>query len=242
MRRFVDFIAPALPYRLAASLDHFTNHKKFYYPFGGPVNGSTARAEVIRELIEFCGIERIVETGTFRGTTTEWFSSFGLPVISYEIMPRYAEFARMRLRKRENVTVVTAESSEGLEALVSSGADLDTPTLFYLAAHWYDYLPLRREYEMICENFPRPIIVVDDFKVEGDPDYAFSSYEVGTLDLDYMVKPDDDFPARIYFPSTPACWETGAKTGYVAITTDDVMARIIEERIPLLRRYDLPAA
>lgn len=242
MRRFIDFIAPALPYKLAAALDHFTNHKKFYFPFGGPVNGSTARAEVLRELIEYCGIERIVETGTFRGTTTEWFSSFGLPVISFEIIPRFAEFSRMRLKKRENVTVVTAESSEGLEKLIAAGADLEKPTLFYLDAHWYDYLPLRREYEMICEHFARPIIVVDDFEVEGDPDYAFGSYDVGTINLDYMVKPEDSFPARIYFPVTAARWETGARSGYVVITTDDEMASIIEERIPLLRRHQQPAA
>jgi hypothetical protein len=44
---------------------------RYFYPYGGPMNGQTARLEIVREIIEYCGVTNIIETGTYRGTITE---------------------------------------------------------------------------------------------------------------------------------------------------------------------------
>jgi predicted O-methyltransferase YrrM len=238
MRRFLDFVARVVPYQMSARLDHFSNHKKFHQPFKGPMNGQTARLEIVRELIESFGVERIVETGTFRGSTTEWFSTFGIPVVTMEVIPRFAEFARIRLKKARNVRVLTTNSVDGLAQLIAEGGDLDVPTLFYLDAHWYDYLPLRREYELIVANFARPIIVIDDFQVPDDPGYEFAAYESGSLTLDYLIEPGDLLEASVFFPRTKARWETGAKSGYVVVTTDAAIAAAMRA-MPLLRPWQV---
>jgi hypothetical protein len=49
------------------------------------------------------------------------------------------------------------------------------PTLFYLDAHWEEYLPLRDELQLIYNNFPRAVVLVDDFKVDDDLGYGFDS-------------------------------------------------------------------
>ena len=47
-------------------------------PYFGPMNGQTARLEIVREIITELDIALIVETGTFRGVTTQWFTQFGV--------------------------------------------------------------------------------------------------------------------------------------------------------------------
>lgn len=237
MRRFLDAAARVLPSGIAARLDHFSNHKKMFFPYRGPMNGQTARLEIARELLEHCGVTRIIETGTFRGTTTEWFASFGIPVLSAELSPRFAEFSRIRLRKTPFVRIVTANSVDLLKKLVREGDGLTEPTLFYLDAHWYDHLPLREEYEIISEHFAHPIILIDDFQVPDDPGYTFDDYGNGkALTLDYL-RPAFRPEPEIFFPATAARWETGARRGCTVITTDKTIAQRIDAAIPLLRRW-----
>ena len=54
-----------------------------------------------------------------------------------------------------------------LRALIGGPIDRTVPTLFYLDAHWLEHLPLREEVELITANFPRAVIVIDDFEVRG---------------------------------------------------------------------------
>src|SRR4051794_40359735 len=80
------------------------DHRKFY-PWGFAMNGQTSRLEAVRQIIHAAEINRIVETGTFRGTTTEWFAQFGLPVETVETDERFFSFAKARLSKFSNVEV-----------------------------------------------------------------------------------------------------------------------------------------
>lgn len=239
MKSLANSLAKLMPPKLAARIDHLTHHRKFFYPYnGGAMNGQTARAEIVRGLLEYCGIERIIETGTYRGTTTEWFGRFGLPVLSAEAVERYAEFSRLRVRNLPNVQIHRKNSVDLLKEIVAAKDGLEKPTLFYLDAHWYDYLPLRDEYEIICEHFSHPIMVVDDFQVPDDPDYGFDDYGPGkALTLDYFTANGAAMPAHIFFPVTKARWETGARRGCVVLTNDDALAETIERRVPLLRRW-----
>ncbi|MGB3810717.1 MAG: hypothetical protein WA943_11525 [Parvibaculum sp.] len=234
MRKLLNSIARVIPASWAGRLDHWSNHRKFFYPYGGPMNGQTARLEIVRELIERCGVERIVETGTFRGTTTEWFATFNIPVLSFEVVPRFAAFSRARLKKSPHVRIEIENSVDGLKKI---DGPVSERSLFYLDAHWYDYLPLKDEYVLIREKFRRPIIVVDDFKVPSDSGYTYDDYGPGmALTLEYLSAAFDKKPS-VFFPKVSAKWETGLRRGCVVITTDDDLAALIDSNVPLLERW-----
>jgi hypothetical protein len=82
----------------------FRDHRKFY-PWGFAMNGQTSRLEAVRQIVYAAEITRIIETGTFRGTTTEWFAQFGLPVETVETDERFFSFSRARLSKFSNVEI-----------------------------------------------------------------------------------------------------------------------------------------
>ncbi len=234
MRKLINTIAKFLPASQAARLDHWSRHSKFFFPYGGPMNGQTARAEIVRELIEYCAVERIIETGTFRGTTTEWFAGFNIPVLSFEVVPRFAKFSRLRLKKKPQVRIEIKNSVDGLKDVQD---DLAKVTLFYLDAHWYDYLPLRDEYTIIQERFPNAIIVIDDFKVPYDAGYAYDDYGPDmALTLEHMQSAFVR-PPSVFFPNAISKFETGQRRGCVVLTTNEQLSALIESRIPLLRKW-----
>jgi hypothetical protein len=65
----LDLVSPQLSGRL--------EHQLQWRRSGLPMNGQTARLEIAREIMEFCGIARVVETGTFLGQTTAGLPSSG---------------------------------------------------------------------------------------------------------------------------------------------------------------------
>ena len=111
----------------------------------GAADEQLARTELNRQLIRLCGIGRIVETGTYRGTTAEFFAQFGVPVTTIEKDPDHVLLARERLEKYKNVDLREVDSVIALRALTQKLTDRAAPTLFYLDAHRHEQLPLREE-------------------------------------------------------------------------------------------------
>jgi predicted O-methyltransferase YrrM len=236
VKKLVRFIRKMLPPSFLARIDYLSRHHKAFFPFGGPMNGQTARLEVIREIIFDCAIARIVETGAFRGTTTEWFAQFGLPVGTVEIDPRFCHFAQRRLRRWEVVEVKLQDSVDYLRQLAARITNNAAPTLFYLDAHWRDHLPLRDEVEIIFAAFPLAIVAIDDFAIPDDPGYQFDDYGAGkALTLDYLSACKTPLLA-LYFPATPSRFETGQRRGCVIATASADLSRKLDH-LPLLRRW-----
>ena len=202
---------------------HFGRHKTFC-PHGGPMNGQTARLEIVRSLIERCEIEQIVETGTFRGTTTEWFAQFNIPVFSAEIQPRFAAFSQRRMMLRENVCIENADSIAALTRWADLPEIRVRRTLFYLDAHWQKFLPLRKELEVINQKFSEWIVVIDDFKVPSDEGYGFDDYGPGSrLDFEYLTECNIRY-AIAFVPNVKAKWETGWKRGCIILVSSQYLA------------------
>lgn len=150
-------------------------------------------------------------------------------------MPRFAAFSRKRLEDFPKVRIEINNSVDGLKEITE---DFSKVTLFYLDAHWYDYLPLRDEYLLIREKFPKAVIVIDDFKVPHDEVYTYDDYGPDmALTLEYMQPAFDKAPA-IFFPNVPAKYETGERRGCVVMTTNSDLAAIIAARIALLRKWE----
>jgi len=201
----------------------------------GPMNGQSARIALTREIIQRCKIVRVVETGTYLGTTTEFFASFGLHVITAEINPELAARSRERLRALKNVELYESDSVQVLTKLTESD-NRSEPTLFYLDAHWWQHLPLRQEAELAIANFSKAVLMIDDFNVPDDPGYGFDDYGPGKrLDVNYLRAAN--LPNLVlYFPSTSSSREDGGRRGCVVATATPEIATILDG-IVLLRRW-----
>ncbi|MCZ8379270.1 hypothetical protein O6P37_10380 [Mycobacterium sp. CPCC 205372] len=188
--------------------------------WGGPLNGQEGRRRICTDVIEALAARVIVETGTFRGNTTEWFATFGVPVHSVEAEPRQYAYARLRLRGvSDRVHVTLGDSRLFLKQLASDPTVPKVNAFFYLDAHWNADLPLADEIETIMSTWTRSVIMIDDFAVPGDS-YAYDDYGPGAvLDsryLDSLSRPD--LPR--FYPSLPAYRETGMKRGCVVLCND----------------------
>lgn len=146
---------------------------------GGPLNGQLKRQNVIRDICGKLELGGIIETGTYRGATTEFLAALtGAPVITIEANRRFFAYAERRFRGRTGVTTLLGDTRAVLNRQVEL-APLDQPTLFYLDAHWEVDLPLAEELTTISGAWTDPVIIMDDFEVPGAPGYSFDDYGPG---------------------------------------------------------------
>ncbi len=199
------------------------------------MNGQELRLEAVRQIIVQCRIKRIVETRSHLGDAADWFAQFGLPLVTVEINPRWAEFSRVRLQKYRNVTVHEGHSVEILKSLATDRQVFGLPTLFYVDAHWREHLPLREEVDLIVKHFPQNVILIDGFEVPGDPGYRFDNYQPDKkISLSFIAGLKEGQLTR-YVPSERSEKETERKRGWVVLTSSDELSAILD-LLPHLRR------
>lgn len=175
--------------------------------FGMPLNGQQARLRAIIGLLEEFEPHLVLETGTFLGDTTRFFSGLGHRVVSVEISPVFHAWSRIRLHN-SGVDLIRGEASTVLPSVLQAHPG----RLFaYLDAHWGDFLPLREEVAQLVRR-PEVLIAIDDFRVPTDPEYAFDVYDGQALELELLGPLGD---VRIAFPTVPASRETCARRGTV---------------------------
>jgi hypothetical protein len=198
------------------------------------MNGQVARRLITRAIARSVEFDRVIETGTYRGATTAFLAeTFGVPISSVEAVPRYREYAGHRLADEPLVTLDQGDSREFLrkQAGVSGGT-----VFFYLDAHWEGDLPLAEELDIVAAAWRRAVVMIDDFKVPGDPGYGYDDYGPGkALTEDYLPKSVAGWSR--YYPTTLSDGETGARRGCVVLTTPG-----IDLEIPELRRCVSPQA
>lgn len=238
-KRFASWLWRKPQFGILGRLEYLSGHHRIFNPYGGgPMNGQCVRLEIARWILQYCGIARIVETGTYRGTTTAWFAQFSLPVVTAEISPRYANFSRARLRRSPNVELRRGDSVTVLADIARANIDHDGPTFFYLDAHWRDHVPLADELAIVTAAFPRAVVMIDDFKVPGDAGYGYDDYGPGkALELD-LLRRCSRMPERVFFPAVASRWETGGRRGCVVFSNDTALTQEIM-RLSLLRSHAL---
>ena len=203
--------------------------------WGGPFNGQTERVRIVRALL---GLKPdfIVETGTFRGTSTAFLANeSSCSVISVENHSRSFGFARANLRGIRNIELIKSDSREALRRLTQRHELKGRTPLFYLDAHWGEDLPLAKEVQLVFEHWPKAVVLVDDFEVPDDPGYGFDDYGAGNaLTLDYTAAVQTRFGLRAFFPTARSEQESGARRGCVVFVGDDSIAERLAA-IPELR-------
>lgn len=201
-----------LPGLLAARIDLL--RPSLRSAWGGPLNGQYFRRTMVRDIARAVAFDRVIETGTFRGTGAEFFAAvFGTPVTTIEGSRRYYSYSERVLAYQDTVTVTFADSRAGLRELAEKDGIGEETVFFYLDAHWEDDLPLREELEIVAATWPRAVVMIDDFKVPEDPGYGFDDYGThGRLTADYL--PTHALAGwGLYYPSLSSAEETGAKRG-----------------------------
>lgn len=212
--RLYEFVLTRLPADKAAWLDLHRPSVRSSWGWG-PLNGQEGRQRMVRDLARTVKFDEVVETGSFRGNSTEFFAYVtGLPVHTIEADPRFFQYAAKRLAPCSQVTVEQGDSRPFLRRLA------DRPerrtSLFYLDAHWQEDLPLREEVEIIAAGWDRGVVVIDDFEVPDDPGYTFDDYGPGKrLCVDYLP----DVGWKLFFPSLASAEETGGRRGCAVLAS-----------------------
>ncbi|NUK86716.1 hypothetical protein [Streptomyces lunaelactis] len=175
------------------------------------MNGQSGRQQIFRELVKAITFEQVVETGTYRGTTTEFLAAItGAPVATVELVDRYRLFAKARLAALPAVETFGGDSRDLLRHLSLTRSRV--PTLFYLDAHWRTELPLADELRIIAASWSNAVVVIDDFQVPGDRGYAFDDYgPCAALTAAYL--PDEIRTWTLLYPAVPSAAETGQRCG-----------------------------
>jgi hypothetical protein len=208
--------------------------------WGGPFNGQCARQKLFRELIAKIAPAAIIETGTYRGTTTEFMAETGIPFYSVEGLPRNYGFSRARLWRKGNVHLYLGDSRAVLRYLFAGRlrSVCERPVFAYLDAHWDEDLPLEEELEIIYDNCSAAVVMIDDFKVPNDSGYQYDDYGPGkSLSPAYIDHVLSKYCLEAYYPSTPSSKETGARRGCVVLGRRQIHGDSLSA-LPLLRRDD----
>ncbi len=217
-------------------IDHY-RLQHVQHSWGGPFNGQKFRQRIFFDLLYSFPISAIVETGTYRGTTTALFAATCLHVYGVEIHPRYYAYARWRFyANRGSIHLHRSDSPTFLRKLSNDSSVAKDDVFFYLDAHWQEDLPLREELEIIFTHWKRPIVMIDDFQVP-DSEYAYDDYGPGkSLDLHYIEPILSAHKLSAFFPSANSSAETGMRRGCVVLC-QEMAAREIRANVKTLVQH-----
>jgi len=130
--------------------------------------------EIILKLKEAYGISNFIETGTYRGDTAIWASRRFEKVITIEYSKSIYEQVTEKYSQTNNIEFLYGDTRTKLKEITSK---LDTPSLFWLDAHWSggetygqeDECPLIEEIEIINSSKYDNFIFIDDARLFTSP-------------------------------------------------------------------------
>ena len=202
---------------------------------GGPFNGQEFRQRIFLQLLDKMAFSVIVETGTYRGVTTQYmYEMSGFPVHTTEVNPRFFSYAKSRLRRHAGISLSNMDSREFLAKLIRERALEGQSAFFYLDAHWGEDLPLLEEVQLIFNELPTAVVMVDDFKVPWDDFYGYDDYGDGkSLDLGYLGPAIEKYGLSAFFPVLSGDRETGVPRGCVILSRSPETTMLLGEMTTL---------
>lgn len=236
MKKLKRIFHRIIPPKVFAVTDYYLR-PRMADKLGGPFNGQYHRQQLFLEMIRALPFQAVVETGTYRGSTSEFLASRSqLPVYTVESNPRFYHYAKLRLRRYKNAHPSLGDSRTFLKTLAADQSFPKTNVFFYLDAHWPKSLPLREEVQMIASTWHSSVIMIDDFEVPGDPGYGFDEYKsLGRICLEYL-SPLSEVGLVPFFPSIPSTDETGLKMGCAVLTDASFQSEL--NQISHLRQHN----
>lgn len=171
--------------------------------------------EEFKKLIESNKINKIIETGTYHGWSTEKLSEFGVKVYSIEISEENFKIAKNNISNKniDNVELLLGSSPEILEKIIDESEE---GLLVFLDAHWHNYWPIHDELKVLIKKKVKPIIIIHDFYVpdeNGNPKFGFDKYGEQNLDFEYINELIDNLYDKdgynFYYNDTVDCVDSG---------------------------------
>jgi len=119
-------------------------------------------------------VKTFVETGTYMGGTTLWAAQRFEKVITVENSKAIFEKTSSLHKDKKNIEFLFGNSKDHLKSIV---AELDSPAIFWLDAHWSggetygieDECPIIKEIETINNSAHNHIILIDDARLFMKP-------------------------------------------------------------------------
>ena len=142
---------------------------------------------VVSKLKKDYQISTAVETGTFHGGTTVYFSVIFDDVHTIDVNQECLQQAKADFKDFNNIKYHLGSSETVFKSLLP---ELKDKTLFvYLDAHWGSFWPLLDELEELSlTHKDNCIVMIDDFKVPGRPEIPYDRYGHHECSYEY-VKP-----------------------------------------------------
>jgi hypothetical protein len=161
-------------------------HMRQFLPFQmEPFNGDLFIQEEVLQLKKTFNIKAAIETGTFVGSTTLFLARNFEQVLTLEINESYYDVACQRLNDCENVLGCLADSSCHLQELLDM-IDIRDTVFFFADAHWGLHCPLEDELKAFALKGIRPVIAIHDFKVPGEEELGYDSYNGQDFTFDWL--------------------------------------------------------
>jgi hypothetical protein len=201
-------------------VDILISEEAFSVEMENGMNGQSGRKEMIQDLFRLIPFVSAVETGTYMGQTTGYLaSSFGIPVYSCELIKRYHCAAKKILRELTDIHLSCDDARTFLSQLSERLPATDGPVFFYLDAHWYQDLPLVSELELIVNQWPDFVALIDDFQVPDDSGYGFDDYGGCALSVNLIRPIVAKNHLSVFFPALASDCETGRKRGSALVVS-----------------------
>jgi hypothetical protein len=237
MRHTSSVFRACVPPRVQAYVDYYFNPSAAS-SWGGPFNGQHFRQKMFLDILLGYEPEVLVETGCFRGTTTEFMATHtNAPIKAVELQPRYYYYTRLRLRSCPRVHLTCGDTNAFLRKLVQQTDIRDKRVFVYLDAHWQGRLPLKGELETLFSTCASVVAMVDDFKVPDDPGYGYDTYADGAISVECLHFVNA-IGVHCYLPNCPSHLETGMRRGSAVLCSDTADSSIAQ--IASLREWLLP--
>jgi hypothetical protein len=135
--------------------------------------------------------QAFIETGSFAGSTAVFVgSNFLVPVYTCEPDPVAYQYVRGRCRHLKRVCVSHKQSPDFLYELFAANPAMKNMRLvFWLDAHGQGFRwPLGDEVRFITENVSNAIIMIDDFKIPGRPEFGYDRRGDEECGLEYVSR------------------------------------------------------
>lgn len=156
-----------------------------------PFIGDRVLLKTTETLISCGNVSQFIETGTYMGHTCRYIALHHptLRITTLENNQDFFEASRTVLGTLMNVQQRLGDSAEVLEQMLANG-EIDTASgvpLFFLDAHWDDYLPLPNEIQSIGRHLSKAIVVIHDFQIPGRDDYGFDAYHDQAIGIQMLT-------------------------------------------------------
>jgi len=180
-----------------------------------PFNNDYLIAEEFIKIRDKFDIITAVEGGTCLGSSTKFLAENFEQVITIEIVDRYFQISKQRLKHYSNVNFEFGSTVDLLPEILQY---CDNRTIIFIDSHWNN-LPLLDELEIIKESGLKPVIVIHDCKNPDKPELGFDKYK--GVEISYeTIKP---YLEKIYGNNYDYYYNTGivensAKRGVIFIT------------------------